>query len=200
MIKVSESKLHWNYFLALERNAETISRYIEFTSGNFRTYSIELARVLLAAASEVDVVAKALCKILAPSRRADRITDYRSIIVIHLPHLARERVYVSRYGLTLDPWSSWRKKKTPDNPLWWKAYNQVKHQRSSHFDQASLQHTLNSMAGLLLMNYYYYMEIMRPQWPSNKDALREKDVTAALEPESTLFRLNEEYYFSRLVV
>jgi len=54
------------------------------------------------------------------------------------------------------------------------------------------------MAGLLLMNYFYYMEQMRPQWGANGE-LREKDVTAALEPESTLFRLNEDYYFSRLV-
>jgi hypothetical protein len=34
---------HWNYFLALEKDLETVSRYIEFSRDNLNTYSIELA-------------------------------------------------------------------------------------------------------------------------------------------------------------
>lgn len=41
-IRVVESKLHWNYFLALECDMEQAGRYIEFTSENFRVYTIEL--------------------------------------------------------------------------------------------------------------------------------------------------------------
>lgn len=36
-------KLHWNYFLALERDLETVSRYVEFTPDNYKIHSIELA-------------------------------------------------------------------------------------------------------------------------------------------------------------
>jgi hypothetical protein len=50
-------KLHWNYFLALEQDLETVSRYVECTSDNHKIYSIELAHLLFAAASEVDVIA-----------------------------------------------------------------------------------------------------------------------------------------------
>ncbi len=35
-ITVTQSKPHWNYFLALERDLEIVSRYIEFTSPTYR--------------------------------------------------------------------------------------------------------------------------------------------------------------------
>ena len=53
MIQVTPSKLHWNYFLALERDLEIVSRYVEFCSQNFEVYSIEFAHLLFAAASEI---------------------------------------------------------------------------------------------------------------------------------------------------
>jgi hypothetical protein len=49
MIQATESKLHWNYFIALERDLETTTRYVEFTPANFSTYSIEFAHLLFAA-------------------------------------------------------------------------------------------------------------------------------------------------------
>jgi hypothetical protein len=65
-------KLHWNYFLALERDLEVVSRYVEFTDDNNETYSIELAHLLFAAASEADVIAKLLCKQLDPPSARSR--------------------------------------------------------------------------------------------------------------------------------
>jgi hypothetical protein len=58
MIDVSKSFIHWNYFLAIESDLENLSRYIEFIDTNFKTYSIELAHLLLASSSEIDVVLK----------------------------------------------------------------------------------------------------------------------------------------------
>ncbi len=37
-----ESKIHWNYFLALENDLDRLSRYVEFTTPNYPVYSIEL--------------------------------------------------------------------------------------------------------------------------------------------------------------
>src|SRR5437879_880483 len=68
MIHATASKLHWNYFLALEKDLEVVSRYVEFGSQNFDTYSIEFAHLLFAAVSEVHVIAKLLCKRLAPAQ------------------------------------------------------------------------------------------------------------------------------------
>jgi hypothetical protein len=41
MIRAAESKLHWNYYLALERDMEQLSRYVEFCEPNLSVYSIE---------------------------------------------------------------------------------------------------------------------------------------------------------------
>ena len=69
-IEEKESLLHWNYFLAIESDLGKVSRYIEFTQENFGVYSIELAHLLLTSASEVDVVAKGICRFLEKGNRA----------------------------------------------------------------------------------------------------------------------------------
>ena len=48
----------WNYFFCLEEDIIALSRWIEFSAENERDYSIELARLLMTAGAEVDVVAK----------------------------------------------------------------------------------------------------------------------------------------------
>src|SRR5689334_22322111 len=72
---------YWEYFLTLDSDLETIARYVQFDSKNFKTYSIEFVRLLLATCSEVDVVAKLLCEIIAPNKSAENINQYRSIIM-----------------------------------------------------------------------------------------------------------------------
>ena len=42
------------YFLAMDRDVETLSRYVDFATPNMATFSLEMARVLLAAGSEAD--------------------------------------------------------------------------------------------------------------------------------------------------
>lgn len=61
MITFKTTMLHWNYFLAIEKDLENLSRYIEFDESNLKTYSIELTHILFSASSEVDVVMKQLC-------------------------------------------------------------------------------------------------------------------------------------------
>ena len=48
----------WNYFFCLEEDIIALSRWIDFSAENERVYSIELARLLMTAGAEVDVVAK----------------------------------------------------------------------------------------------------------------------------------------------
>ena len=67
MIPATGGKLHWNYLIALEKDLEVASRYVEFCKSNYRVFSIEFAHLLFAAASEVDVVAKLLCERLDPA-------------------------------------------------------------------------------------------------------------------------------------
>src|SRR5687768_3595199 len=93
----TSAKTHWNYFLALERDTEVMSRYIELCEPNLDVYSIELAHLLFAAASEVDVIAKLLCQHFAPGELRNNIDDYRTVLMRSLPDLPSTEVTLPRY-------------------------------------------------------------------------------------------------------
>ncbi len=192
-IAVTQSKLHWNYFLALERDLELVSRYVEFTKPNFNAFSIELAHLLFAAASEVDVVAKLLCKRIAPTAPRVNIDDYKTTLLHAIRDLPRTQVFVPRYGLTFKPWSAWAGAR---NPGWWRSYNNVKHQRDAHFQEATLKNALNALGALLVLTFHFYSRALA----ISRDAvLAPKDTTLQLRPEAALLRLDESFYYGNLV-
>lgn len=195
-IQQQETFLHWNYFLAIESDLEEVSRYIEFSEGNYDTFSIELAHLLLTSASEVDVVAKGICRFLVNNSRAQSINAYRGIITQCLPEFAQEVIFVPRYNITLHPWSNWINDEN-QNPLWWRSYNNVKHQRQAHFSDANLKNVLNAVAGLLLAVFYFYrLKFISEQMPIQNN----KDVTQILKPEPSFLRLRDEYYRGHLLL
>jgi hypothetical protein len=146
---------HWNYFLALDSDLSRLSRYVEFHPDNYGCFSLEIARVQLAAASEVDVVAKLLCKKINPKSKAEKIDQYRAEVLATFPQIAQFEVVAERFGLTMRPWREWAEGKSP---LWWTAYNDVKHQRDTHFKKASLENMLHAVAGLFVVCLYFYKE------------------------------------------
>lgn len=147
--------LHWNYFLALEADLSVLSRFVEFTEDNFATYSIEQVRLFLTAASEVDVVMKQYCAVLAPAESAENIEQYRGIIHPLRPGLSSATASLPRFGVTLTPWSNWQQNRTP---AWWADHNRVKHQRSEYFASAHLKNVLNAVGALFLLLIMYYRE------------------------------------------
>lgn len=147
--------IHWNYFLALEEDVAHLARFLELTTANFESYSIELGRMLFAASSEVDVVAKQYCQRIAPEAHAENIANYKAIITNRHPLFHSIKVHMPRFGLSLEPWSNWAGE---SQPLWWRAYNKVKHERHAHFAEANLKNTLNSVAALYVMLIFFYRE------------------------------------------
>lgn len=150
---------HWQYFLALERSFDTTTRYVEVDKRNFTTYSIEYARLLLAAASEVDVVCKMLCMRIEPETGAGRINQYQPVILGAYPELPTMQVTLPRYGLEFRPWEGWEPNSAPQ---WWTAYNKVKHERHTEFERANLENVCNALSGLLclcLLLYYHRGEL-----------------------------------------
>jgi hypothetical protein len=148
---------YWQYFLAIESDFESTTRYVEVSDTNFSTYSVEYVRILLSACSEIDVIAKMLCERISPSKARKNINDYRDIITPVCPKLHSMKVLVPRYEMDFQPWLDWGSKKTPD---WWNSYNAVKHQRDTSFPEANLKNTVNSVAGLFcFVLYYYYKDL-----------------------------------------
>ena len=146
-IRYTPTHPHLNYFLALERDFETVARFIEPCEQNQSTFSLELARLLMATTQEVDVVMKLLGNHLDSSNAANNINDYCSIIMANRPEMIYDKVELPRYGMETQPWINW----TTDNPpFWWTANNKIKHQRTHHFDRATLKNSFNALGALHL--------------------------------------------------
>lgn len=170
---------HWNYFISLEDDLLRLARFVEPTTANFGTYSLELARLLFAAASEVDVVAKQLCRKLKPTSRASSIGRYKIEVLSAYPQMVEAEVKIPRYGLTLTPWSQWA---VEESPLWWQAYNKVKHHRDSHFHGASLKNALNALSGLFVLLLFFY---------------RIEGQEGRLSPDPAIFRIGQPFQVDR---
>jgi len=193
MTEAKDTFLHWNYFLALEHDLDTCARFIEFAENIYNSYSIEFTHLLLASSSEIDVVAKSICALLDPTKHPERINDYRTIIVQGISGFSNEVVLIPRYNLTLTPWIDWENDSSPD---WWKSYNNVKHQRDSHFEEANLKNTLNSMAALLVVVFYFYRLKLALESGTEIDG---RQVNLHLQPESRLLRFPDRYYYGTLI-
>lgn len=147
---------HWNYFLSIEADLERLSRYVEFDELNYHCFSVEIARILMAAAAETDVVCKQICKSINAGSTADNIHNYRDEIVPAFPIIPRFEVRAPHYGLRLKPWGEWNQ---PNGvPLWWTAYNKVKHERNTEYHRANLKNALNAVSGLFVACLYLYRE------------------------------------------
>lgn len=178
---------HWNFFLSLDQDVSRVARYIEPTPGNYSCYSLELARLLFAASSEVDVVAKQLCKKLAPDVSAENIAAYRKVMLANFPDFPLSQVEIPRFGIAFRPWEAWSSSDSPataKNPPWWSAYNNVKHQRHTHFSDANLEHALQAVAGLFVLLLYCYPE---------------EAEHGRLSPDPTLYRVSGNFYTDRLM-
>jgi hypothetical protein len=158
-IQTHKIEPHWNYLLAIERDLDELSRYVEFDEKNFDCFSIEIARILLASGAEVDVVCKQICRVVKPESAAENINDYRAEIKSAYPGIPQFEVLLPRFGLTLTPWDEW--KKDDGVPLWWTAYNKIKHQRDSEYHRANLKNALNAVAGLFVMVLHLYKDKAR---------------------------------------
>jgi hypothetical protein len=148
---------HLNYFLCLEDDIEKLSRWIEFSVANENTYSIELARLLMTASAETDVIAKQLCKSIDARSRARTVDAYQKKLMEAIPMLPDAMVEMPKYGLSFRPWANWRNENTP--PDWWTGNNKVKHHRAEHFNKANLKNVLNSTAGLLVFLLLFHRSL-----------------------------------------
>ena len=164
-IERTETLLHWNHFLTLEEDLLTISRYVEFANvydengnsyNNNSTFSAEIAKLLLNIGSEVDVVLKEICKKYNVNTSKANIKTYMNTVKTHIPYFTNVIVNIPRLGIkNLTPWEQWDNSKSP---LWWQAYNNVKHNRNLYFHEANIKNCLNAAAALYICVLILYKD------------------------------------------
>ncbi len=151
---------HWSYYLTVVQDLMAVSRHVELAEDNYSTYSIELVRMLLAIGSEIDVVAKVLCRQANPTTSAANMDEYRTILMGTYPSLTAVEVSMPKHGLTFTPWLEWRQ---AANPSWWRVYNKVKHERNEYYREANLRNVLQATAGLCVLVCYLYHEFFESE-------------------------------------
>ena len=143
---------HWHYFTALDSDFATLSRYVAPTQSNMDTHSLEIARMLMATTQECDVVLKQLCD-KHGNTSASNEQAYRNFLSSEIPHFAALSVALPKHNLKSNPFESWNANQTPK---WWTANNKVKHERHTHFRDASLRNLIDSLSGLMVAVVHLY--------------------------------------------
>ncbi len=174
---------YWQHFLALEADFAATSRYIGFSTQNYKAFSIEFAKLLLAVGSEIDVLNGIICGILDKKAKRCNIDDYRVCLTAHTS-ITSEKVLLRRYSLTFEPWKDWVLGK---NPSWWRSYNDVKHHRDLHFAEANLENCANAIAGLFVIVLYCHKA------EKSTDSLEPYPVLLGRDKELGHFLLEEGY-------
>jgi hypothetical protein len=153
--------MHLDMCHALAQDFKRSTRYAAFDTENAGTFSIEYVRLFLDTCSEIESLGKLFCDRLAPGQlKADCcINDWRSIVVEKRPLFPSVGIEAFNQHV-FQPWLPWGD--TPrNNPEWWKAYNDVKHDRSSHFQLANMQNVVLAICGMMVFasqlfpNHYF---------------------------------------------
>jgi hypothetical protein len=134
----------WHYFLSMEKVFVATTDYVEVAPNN---------ALLLLIGSEVDVVAKQVCQRKMPTRSVGTIGEYRDVLTDCFKDIHTIEIAIPRYRRKEQPWFEWGAGKSP---TWWVAYNNVKHQRDTHFADANQQNVLAALCGLFALNLYFY--------------------------------------------
>ncbi|WES96498.1 hypothetical protein P2W68_16825 [Chryseobacterium arthrosphaerae] len=193
-ISYSENHIHWNYFLAIEKDFENISRYVEFAEANNSTFSIEFGRIIMAASQEIDGIMKKICNIIQADSNARNVDDYKNIIKQDLPELIQEEVFTIRFGMSSKPWINW---KDDINPDFWKSNNKIKHDRTNHFEEANLKNAFNAVGALLIVTCYYYKLTIEKK---ENCEMTWKNTMQSLTPYTSLFTLEQDKYPGKIIV
>lgn len=159
-------RLHWRYYLVLERDFLDIERYITFDLGdnysydnqmitdiaNSNAFSNELIKQYQTICSEVDVILKSICKELG-NNNANSMTVYTEEVLKKWDLLPNQKVRMN--AIELQPFLNWRSEPNYNSPDWWTPYNGVKHERLANFRNANLKNVVNALAGLYILELWF---------------------------------------------
>ena len=143
----------WSFYLRLEADFITSLNYVDFSTDNYTTYSIDFERQLLSICSEVDILCKLLCQKIDSTQSPVKIFEYASILC-NYDHFTSTKVHFDRNALDVVPFFDWT---TQSSPSWWRAYNAVKHNRieNENYKMGNLENVFMALSALYLLNRYY---------------------------------------------
>lgn len=143
-------------YLFLESKLLNIFNFIEPTTQNFKTHSIQNYELLIQACMEIENNFK---EILTANRYPGdtqnwTMKDYSKLNEILKLNEYSWQLNISNEKHVFCPFQAWSNNSENCSRLdWYHSYNQVKHNRTTRFSEASLENDLFALTGLLTLLY-----------------------------------------------
>lgn len=158
-------KLFWKNYISIEEEFIQTEKFVAFDTCNFTTYSSAFLKLLLEIGSEIDILARYFCSEGLGQNNASNINDYKTRILANAPEFERVRVVSESFDEI--PWQNWSVR----NPVWWTAYNKVKHERfkvgtieditQEYYKFANQGNVLKALMGLYQLEIYVLRALIK---------------------------------------
>lgn len=157
---------YFRYFKMLEDKFIETLRFVELSSDNFKTYSIEFDNLIKSIGSELDVFLKVACDFNLDDRK--NMSDYYREIISKYPNIKQQVVKINNKDLEILPFKNWKESEPSKSLEWWKAYNNLKHARVLNFKEANLENTLNLLGALYILEMYFLKTVYENTFEKEK--------------------------------
>lgn len=178
---------HWNYFLSIESDLDSMAKYVELDPENYKTFSVQFTKIIIEACSEVDVLLNQTSKCLGQSRVKPNFGHHFSLIESKAKTMISETLEIEKYGITLNPYEEWQ---DGNEPSWHKAYNNLKHHRGEFYKEGNLENALLSVGALFTTVVHFYQ--CSASRACKEQGVQLSDVINSLEPKAKLMRYQDE--------
>ena len=149
-----ELRLAEQALLLLIQRLDEFLHFVEPSAGTLKTHSHKARELLILACTEVENAWKAYLRIAGatPQARGDFTTN-EYVKLLGPLYLAEYQVSLPRYAVIppIRPFHSWSDANPTRSLPWYDAYNKTKHDRSSHFTEATLWRCLQAVAANLVL-------------------------------------------------
>jgi hypothetical protein len=185
-------RIYWRHYIELEKEFNQTVKYVSLELENFNTFSEAFQKLILQIGSEIDIILKEFCKYINNKFNGDNMNKYLECIKNYSNEIYNQNVINIQMESKMQPWKKYVGQKSQNS--WWKAYNEIKHNRTNlvcigdleqkGYKFATLENALYILAALyqILINFYY------------KLALAEKKEILTPIPGSRMFKLCGDYW------
>lgn len=147
---------YFRYFCILTNHLEDVRKYVEFDEGNYKTFSIEMGKIMVQSCSEIrKIIIGMLPKYEQIDSKVDiGLEELAFPLLEKYPKLPEAKIFVDYSDLVLCPWRELHTK-VPD---WWLENKKIEECRVANFTSANLENMLNALAGHLIVLMYLYCD------------------------------------------
>jgi hypothetical protein len=149
-----ELRLAEQALLLLIQRLDELLHFVEPSPGTLRTHSHKARELLILACTEVENAWKSYLRVAGSASFGKRDFTTNDYVKLLGPlYLAEYQVLLPRYADVppIRPFHDWSADQPTKSLPWYDAYNKTKHDRSSHFTDATLWNCLQSVAANLVL-------------------------------------------------